>query len=85
MTINRVLTVVDDQEYGLSPGTWQFQVVVSTGPTTFEISDQTGGTFTQMTDGSFAASADGQMVWGQDNIFKAQLGAGDTVTLSKID
>jgi hypothetical protein len=85
MTITRVDTVVDDQEYGLAAGTWQFQVVIGTGPTTFEMSDQTGGTFTLMTDGTFSASQDGTMQWGQGNIFKAQLGAGDTVTLSKID
>jgi len=84
MTIIRVDTVVDDQEYGLQAGEWQYEYTKSTGPILFQMSKESGGTFRTMTDGSINATQDGTFKWGQGNVFKAQLGAGDTLTLARI-
>jgi hypothetical protein len=84
MTIRKVSTVVDGEEYGLAAGRWEFDLTIGTGPTTFEKSKESSGTFKTMTDGTFTVTTEGVFDWGEGNIFKAQLGAGDSLSLAKV-
>jgi hypothetical protein len=38
----------------------------------------------ELADGTFTATTEGVFDWGEGNIFKAQLGAGDSLSLAKV-
>jgi hypothetical protein len=66
-------------------GIHSFVANVTTGPVVLEVSDDSGATFQNMTDGSFAADEDGMIVFADDLQYRAQIPGGDSIVFAPAD
>lgn len=69
----------------LQAGTWQFNAVLTTGTILMQMSSDDGATFRTMTDGTIAATEDGIMMWGQNNLFKAVISGDGVIDIDPIE
>jgi hypothetical protein len=66
----------------LPKGLYSFVASVTTGPIVLLVSDDGGANFVAVTAGSFAADAEGTIRVAQGFVYKATMGASDTLRLS---